>query len=145
MITVIREAHPYLAAVAALEKECFAEPWSENTLAGFLDFPFNGAFVALCGDVFAGYVTFSLSPDDVQIANVAVSTAFRRRGVASALLKELIRLAEEKERTRLTLEVRTSNVPAIALYKASGFFEAGLRRRFYTHPVEDALLLNYEL
>ena len=73
--------------------------------------------------------------------NIAVSDAHRRRGIARMLVEELIR---QLDAYQLSLEVRASNAPAIALYEALGFHQVGLRRNYYRNPKEDALILRKE-
>jgi ribosomal-protein-alanine N-acetyltransferase len=79
--------------------------------------------------------------DEGYITNVAVSPLHRRKGIAAKLLAELRAQAEEKELSFITLEVRASNVPAIALYEGAGYVPVGTRRNFYSAPKEDALLM----
>jgi len=79
--------------------------------------------------------------DEGQILNVATHPAWRRRGLADALLTALINEAEKKGLLTLSLEVRESNTAAISLYEKHGFAVAGKRPRFYTHPTEAALVM----
>ena len=79
--------------------------------------------------------------DEGYITNVAVSPAHRRKGVAAKLLAELRVRAEERALAFITLEVRVSNAPAIALYENAGYVPVGTRRNFYSAPKEDALLM----
>ena len=76
---------------------------------------------------------------------MAVRPRCRGRGVALAVLTELIRRVRQQDGVFLTLEVRESNLPARRLYEKLGFSEAGRRRGFYTDPKEDALLLTLTL
>ena len=73
--------------------------------------------------------------------NVAVADSHRRRGIARALVEELIR---QLDAYQLTLEVRQSNLPAIALYESMGFQQVGLRKNYYQKPKENALILRKE-
>ena len=73
--------------------------------------------------------------------NIAVGEGFRRRGIARMLVEELIRRLDAYQ---LTLEVRASNAPAIALYESLGFTQVGLRKNYYHKPKEDALILRKE-
>jgi ribosomal-protein-alanine N-acetyltransferase len=79
--------------------------------------------------------------DELHINNLAVLPEWRRRGVASALLRHVLAEGAAGGATRATLEVRASNVPAIALYEGFGFVTRGRRPRYYTNPAEDALIL----
>ena len=83
--------------------------------------------------------------DEGYIGNVAVRPAFRRRGIADALLDALETLGRERELSFLTLEVRAGNAPAIALYEKNGYAQTGRRPGYYDHPKEDAILMTYYL
>ncbi len=93
----------------------------------------------------AGYVAFWRVLDEVHINNLAVHPDFRRRGLGRLLLQGALDEARRLGARRATLEVRRSNLPAIRLYAAAGFTEAGVRARYYTQPVEDALILAADL
>ena len=75
------------------------------------------------------------------IYNVAVGKNYRRQGIGFRLLQDLIEAAKSRGIESLTLEVRKSNLPAIKLYKKLGFVEAGIRKDFYTKPLEDAIIM----
>ncbi len=141
MIHVVPLTEAHIPALAAIEAACFADPWSAAGLAEELHNPCARFLVAEIDGEVAGYLGCHQVADEGFIANVAVSPAFRRRGVARALL------AAAKEQGnglyRLTLEVRPSNTAAIALYEAAGFVCDGVRPRFYAHPTEDAAIYSY--
>ena len=140
-MTVEPMAERHLEAIAAIERVCFHEPWSVGALREELDNPNNLFFVGVREDTVLGYVGCQTVLDEGYITNVAVAPDCRRQGVAAALLAELRRHAEEKALSFVTLEVRASNEPAIALYTDAGYVQVGTRRNFYTHPTEDALLM----
>lgn len=100
-------------------------------------------FVCREGDPLAvvAYCAVWLIFDELHINNLAVLPAWRRRGVASRLVEYVLRAGAAAGAVRATLEVRASNHPAIALYERFGFREHGRRARYYTNPVEDALIL----
>jgi ribosomal-protein-alanine N-acetyltransferase len=94
--------------------------------------------VAEEGDSPAGFLTWRrTAPDEIEILNLAVTRAFRRQGVAKALLNGLPRL-------ETFLEVRESNAGARGLYRAAGFHEVGLRREYYKDPVEGAIVMRLQ-
>lgn len=130
-----------IAGVAALEKQCFSQPWSQRVLESELENPNAVFFVAKCGAQVAGYVGMHRVLDEGYIANVAVDEGFRRRGVATALLKRLFAFARREKLGFVTLEVRESNEAAVAFYRKLGFGEVGRRKNFYAAPVEDAVLM----
>ena len=121
----------HVSRLAELEKLCFSEPWSEKSLTEEIDNPAACFLVAMQQDEVLGY-------GDVD--NIAVFPEFRGHGVGRTLMAALIEKARENGGVFITLEVRTSNLPAIAMYRSLGFTEAGVRRNFYTEPREDALI-----
>lgn len=142
MIVPMTEEH--VAQVAELEKFCFSDPWSENSVRSELENPLSLWLVALEGESVAGYVGSQTVLDEADIMNVAVSPANRRKGVARALLTALQTLLSGQGVHSLTLEVRASNDPAIALYEALGYVQVGRRPNYYHKPKEDALILRKE-
>lgn len=138
-ITPMRQEH--IERLAEIETECFSTPWSDESLAAELSNPLAVFLVALCDGEIAGYVGMTQVIDEGYLANLAVTERFRRRGVAKALLGELIRLAKEHDLSFITLEVRRSNEVARRLYENFDFDEVGVRPDFYVNPVEDAILM----
>jgi ribosomal-protein-alanine acetyltransferase len=93
----------------------------------------------------AGFLIARCGTDDWEIENVVVAREHRRRGLGAALLREILRLAQEHGAASLMLEVRDSNTPARRLYEHFGFAEIARRRNYYNIPEEDALLLKLSL
>lgn len=143
-IETMREEH--LTALAALEKVCFSEPWSAQSLREELDNPAALFLVAKreTGEVL-GYVGCQTVLDEGYITNVAADPAARRQGVGRALVAALLEHARVRGLSFVTLEVRVSNAPAIALYEQAGFRPVGTRRNYYSAPCEDALLMTRDL
>ena len=134
----------HIPQVAALEKACFSHPWSEALLQNEL---WNDSAVILVAEgedgTVLGYAGLQTVLDEGYINNVAVDRAYRRCGVASELIAAFVRFGQSKL-AFLTLEVRASNAPAIALYAKHGFQEAGRRKNYYEGPREDAILMTLE-
>ena len=107
--------------------------WTHSDVARFYVARHAGAVVAYC----SGWVIF----DELHVNNLAVDPAWRRRGVASALLTFVLQDAAAEGANSATLEVRRSNEPARRLYERFGFAFAGVRAAYYREPVEDALVL----
>ena len=131
----------HVEQVAALEKVCFADPWSEKSVASELTNPLALWLVALEGERVVGYIGSQTVLDESDMMNVAVHPDFRRRGIAEALVMALWDRLKDKGSCKLTLEVRLSNEPAKILYEKLGFAQAGCRRNYYRNPKEDALIL----
>ena len=142
MIVNMHESH--IAQVAALEKICFSDPWSENSVASELKNPLSCWLVAEEDGVVAGYVGSQTVIDESDMMNIAVHPDHRRKGIAEALVMELVEALKKRESHCLTLEVRASNEPAKALYEKLGFEQVGLRKNYYRNPKEDALILRKE-
>ena len=130
-----------LEHVCAIEKQIFSQPWSRQD---FLDSVKNDTHIYLVAEqdgIIMGYCGMWGIVGEGQITNVAVAPQYRRQGVAKKLFQAFLDKGEQKGLTAFTLEVRTSNVPAIELYKSFGFKEAGVRKDFYELPKEDALIM----
>ena len=144
MIEILKMQSIHVSQVAALEKLCFSEPWSENSVAGELNNPLSLWLVAVDGDCVAGYVGSQSVMGESDMMNIAVAPNYRRQGIAEALIEELARQLRDGGNYCLTLEVRASNEPAIALYEKLGFTQVGRRPNYYRSPKEDALILRKE-
>lgn len=134
----------YVPQVAALEKVCFSDPWSEKSVASEVENPLSCWMVALDGETVTGYVGSQTVLDETDMMNVAVHPDFRRLGVARTLILALTEELKNRGSHCLTLEVRASNDPARALYESLGFAYVGTRRNYYHNPKEDALILRKE-
>jgi ribosomal-protein-alanine N-acetyltransferase len=145
MITVCNMTSQHVAQVAALEKLCFADPWSENSVAAELEHDYSLWVVALEEDTVVGYVGAQISFEEADMMNVAVHPDHRRKGIAESVIDALIAQLKERGCAGLSLEVRASNIPAITLYEKMGFTQVGLRRNYYRNPKEDALILRKTL
>jgi [ribosomal protein S18]-alanine N-acetyltransferase len=131
-----------LDLVEAIERESYRTPWSRSMFDAELRKPSSlalGAFTE--DDSLVGYAFVSRYVDAWHVMNVAVADAFRRRGIASALLGRLFEVTESDSRRGYTLEVRVSNTGAIQLYERLGFEPRGIRRGYYTDNREDALIM----
>lgn len=140
--------HPdHLDSLADLESLAFSTPWSYDALAEELQNPLAVFLVAedVDAESAVGYLGMHHILDEGFIANLAVHPAYRRQGIARSLLREAQEYAEAHDLARLTLEVRASNVPAIALYEGMGFTRDGVRPGFYDSPKEDAAIYSYYL
>ena len=130
-------------AVLAIEEASFTNPWTRVMyLAELENSGVSYCFVAKApsGQV-VGFCSFWRVLDELHINNLAVLPDVRRNGVATALLTHVLAYGGALGARRATLEVRRSNDPARLLYERFGFGVAGLRRAYYTKPVEDALVL----
>jgi ribosomal-protein-alanine N-acetyltransferase len=93
------------------------------------------------GPRIVGFLCAWIVAGELHINNIAVHPGYRRRGVASQLLEEMLRRAKVMEAKAGYLEVRASNEAANALYQRYGFRQIGRRRNYYDHPREDAIIM----
>ena len=134
----------HVDAIAELEKRCFSDPWSVNSITSELNNPLSLWLVAVDGKTVAGYVGSQSVLGWADMMNIAVAPEYRRQGVGEKIILDLIHQLQEEKVTCLTLEVRASNGPAIALYEKLGFVQVGRRPNYYHNPKEDALILRKE-
>ena len=144
MMTFTEMKAEHVPQVAQLEKLCFADPWSEMSIASELQNIWSYWVVAVEGDQVVGYVGSQSSIDETDIMNIAVHPDWRRRGIAEKLIDCLIAELKKRGSHALMLEVRVSNDSAIALYEKLGFQQVGCRKNYYRNPKEDALILRKE-
>jgi ribosomal-protein-alanine N-acetyltransferase len=131
----------HLDALAELERICFAEPWTRGGLEAELSSGTAVFLVAECGSETAGYGGMHCVCGECYVDNIAVFPKFRRRGVGRMLTQGLIDRARGRGAEFFSLEVRPSNLAAVALYRSLGLKETGRRKNFYRNPSEDALIL----
>jgi ribosomal-protein-alanine N-acetyltransferase len=93
------------------------------------------------GSGIVAYVCFWIVFEELRLMNLAVDPAWRRRGLATALVRHALREGAKQGTVRATLEVRASNAAARSLYEKLGFRETARRASYYTNPVEDAVLM----
>jgi ribosomal-protein-alanine N-acetyltransferase len=125
--------------VIALESASFTNPWTPQTFDVMVSSPASRLYVARSAD--AGIVAFCacwVFEEEIHINTIAVREGLRRRGAATMLLNHVLR---DTGARRATLEVRRSNVAAIALYEKLGFKVTAIRPRYYEKPDEDGLIL----
>lgn len=128
--------------VLVIERSSFPTPWSRQSfLSELVDNTFAVYLVLeFCGRV-AAYGGMWLILDEAHVTNVAVLPEFRGHGFGEAMMEGLITRAVERRAQRMTLEVARSNAVAQKLYAKLGFVQLGIRRGYYSNPVEDALIM----
>lgn len=141
---IVKMEQIHTEQIAALEKVCFSDPWSINSINYELTNPLSLWLVALEGETVAGYVGSQSVLGESDMMNLAVAPEFRRNGLGELLVGTLVERLCENGNHCLTLEVRASNEPAIALYVKTGFKQVGRRPNYYRNPKEDALILRKE-
>lgn len=129
------------AEVAEIEKKCFAVPWSEKSFRDEMKNELAVYFVAKNDGHCVGYAGFWNVSGEGGITNIAVLPEYRRQGVGSRIIEEMIHTANSLNLDLLTLEVRKSNTAAQSLYSKYGFDIIGERKRYYSDNGEDAWIM----
>lgn len=128
--------------VSLLERLIFPSPWPRQAFVDEIkEVPGSFSLVARLGRVLAGYLVAWFVLDEAHLGNVAVNPELRRRHVATDLMKRLISEAGARDVSRITLEVRVSNVGAIRLYRDFGFRAISMRHAYYVDNKEDAFVM----
>ncbi len=131
-----------LGEVLDIERAVFSEPWTESLFRGELSLFLSHCRTArIASGELAGYSVFWIVSDEVHLHVLAVKKEWQRRGVASALVEDMLHLARGRGVRTATLEVRPSNAGARRLYDKFGFREQGRRPSYYTDTGEDALIM----
>ena len=130
-----------LPQVIAIERRAFTTPWSLAMFVLELSKPSGLCLAATdaASGKLVGYLVLSRYDTVWHLMNIAVDPVCRRRGIARGMLEQMIERAGPEQ--QYTLEVRTSNTPAIALYEQFGFRSAGTRPRYYRDTGEDAVIM----
>jgi ribosomal-protein-alanine N-acetyltransferase len=138
-----------LPRVVEIEKDGFKHPWSKELLERELAHAWSTVLLAVVdgprGEATIGFIVFWLVHDEVHVLNIATAREERRRGVGRALMEEAVAAGRRRGATLATLEVRRSNEAAIALYRALGYRQAGIRPNYYAEEKEDAIVMLKDL
>ena len=134
---IIKLDESHISQIYRIESECFAHPWSEQSIldamrAGHTFFGF------LQDGILRGFAGVNIICGEGYIDNVAVSEKYRSCGIGRAIMNAVISHCKSEDVKSISLEVRCSNKSAIALYESLGFRSLGIRPKFYTAPIEDA-------
>ena len=134
-------------AVHAIERAVQRFPWTRGNFTDAL----NSGYLCRVDEMeeggIRGYAILMPAVDEAELLNIGVAAAQQRRGLGRAMLSEMLGMAREKNMHRVFLEVHSSNMAAIALYRSAGFNEIGVRRGYYQNAngSEDALVMAHEL
>jgi ribosomal-protein-alanine N-acetyltransferase len=133
-----------VAQVGALERECFANPWSEGILTDGLGNHLDCFWVLEEAGALLGYLSMRVITDEGELNRIAISPAYRGRGLSKLLMDTMFEYCRGHEVRRIFLEVRSGNEAARGLYASCGFSQIAVRKGYYRKPVEDALILRWE-
>ena len=126
-----------------IEQQSFSVPWSLESVLAELEGADNKLYMVICEDEhIVGYAGAWLVYDEGQITNIAIFLPPVVKGYGSKLTKELIEECLNRGMHEIFLEVRISNLPALAMYRNLGFTVKGIRKEYYSEPKEDAYIMS---
>lgn len=133
-----------LPEALAIEKLCFSNPWSRETFLGEIqNRAISSPLVVMSREEkrVAGYVIFWQIGDEAQINNLAIHPDFQGQGLGELAMRYVLNRLKENGVRFVSLEVRVSNHRALSLYRKLGFSILGVRKEYYSRPVEDAYVM----
>jgi ribosomal-protein-alanine N-acetyltransferase len=134
-----------VAEVLAIETVSYTTPWSEILFMNEIFKPGSMPKVARLGEKIIGYICSNHVLDEGHILNVTVHPEHRRQGIAAGLVKHMLGILGEKGCRVVFLEVRISNEAALGMYGKTGFRAIATRKRYYTSPDEDAVVMSLNI
>ncbi|MSP86307.1 MAG: ribosomal-protein-alanine N-acetyltransferase [Methylotenera sp.] len=135
-----------LDAIMSIEPYIYPYPWTRGNFSDSLSAGYS-AWVLLRNEIIIGYALVMMVLDEAHLLNLSVTKAHQKQGLGRRLLEHMIQIAKSNQATNMFLEVRLSNVSAIALYENMGFNEMAIRRGYYPakNGREDAVLMGLAL
>ena len=130
---------------AELEKRCFSSPWEFEEYEKSRQREDFSCLCAYTDGEFSGFLMAFHVLDECHLLDIATEEKFRRRGIGTALIRELMKRAGEKDGSVIYLEVREKNQAARGLYEKLGFVPVGKRKDYYKYPTDDAVLYTLTL
>ena len=147
-IEISKLTHDDLDGIYEVEKDAFPIPWPISSFEEELKNILATYLVAKIENKVVGYIGMWFVMDECHITNIAVHSEYRKNGIASNLINEMLKLCTEHETNYIMLEVRASNIPAQNLYSKFGFTEEVVRKDYYKNPDntrEDAIVMSKEI
>ncbi|SDK59043.1 [SSU ribosomal protein S18P]-alanine acetyltransferase [Methylophilus rhizosphaerae] len=135
-----------LAAICRIEPTIYSHPWTLGNFRDSLDAGHSAWVMEIAGEI-AGYALVMMVLDEAHLLNISVARVLQGQGLGRALLAQMIDISRYHRAANMFLEVRVSNITAIALYESVGFCEMGIRRNYYPTKQgrEDAVLMGLAL
>ena len=120
-------------------------PWTVKQIQGTLDTKSSLLHYATIEQTVVGFIMTSVTLDMVDVFMVVVSEDYKQRSIGTKLFEALIAYCHEQHIAEILLETRITNTPAIGLYERVGFQQVGLRKAYYSSPLEDAIIMKKEI
>jgi len=135
-----------LESIMVIEPQIYPYPWTRGNFSDSLSSGYS-AWVLMLNDQIIGYSLIMLVLDEAHLLNLSVAKSYQKQGLGRVLLEHMVSIARKNQMANMFLEVRPSNISAIALYENMGFNEMAVRRKYYPAPNgrEDAVLMGLAL
>lgn len=135
-----------LDTIMAIEPQIYPYPWTRGNFSDSLSSGYS-AWVLMLNDQIIGYSLMMLVLDEAHLLNLSVAKSYQKQGLGRTLLEHMVSIARKNQMANMFLEVRPSNISAIALYENMGFNEMAVRRKYYpaANGREDAVLMGLAL
>ena len=140
-LTVRQATIDDLDAILTIEELSFTVPWSKESFVSAFSSEYITVFTAEREEKTVGFGCAALLPPECEIPNIAVHPDERGKGTGNAIFTAMLRFAAEKGAQIAFLEVRESNIAARSLYEKNGFTAIGIRKNYYTKPIENAIIM----
>ena len=128
-------------AIRELECDIFSDAWSEENIKDSIESKFDYCMVIEEGYRVLAYIIFRVNMDEAELFRIATDKNSRNSGSAHELMNFMISNLRTMKVKKVFLEVRSKNTSAIRLYENYGFKKIGIRREYYSNPLDDALLM----
>ena len=140
-LDILPMSFDHLEKVLKIEQEAFPHPWKRDDFDYVLNKPNGYAVVAYRSNLLAGYAAGFFVRQEFHLASLAIRGEMQCQGLGTFLLSSIVNRVKDKGSKLITLEVRMSNAPAIALYEKARFSQVAIREAYYAHPGEDAIVM----
>ena len=134
-----------VSQIVDIEHRVHHDPMSDAMIRDELSVAQGRFWVVVAQDVVVAYAMVWVVMDQAELHNIAVAASHQRKGIARRLMRWICDDATQHGATSMFLEVRQGNVPARRLYERLGFVDVGVRRKYYQHPVEDAVVMSLDV
>lgn len=135
-----------IVKLAKLENQVFSDAWSEDILNALIKNSFDYAYIVQNSKFeIIAYINYRVIIDEAELMRIAVLPKYRGQKIGDDLVKYMFKNIEQKNINIVRLEVRSSNISALKLYKSNGFIESGIRKDYYNNPNEDAIIMEKKI
>ena len=140
-LDILPMSFDHIERVLKIEQEAFPHPWKRDDFEYVLNKPNGYAIVAYNSNLLVGYALGFFVRQEFHLASLAIRRDIQCQGLGTFLLSSVVNRVKDEGSKLITLEVRMSNAPAIALYEKAGFSQIAIRENYYAHPGEDAIVM----